>query len=135
MVPDSPGARMALLFGYLAPDIPEEYPFAAVDRAAGKGAGYAKQMARGDKVGPDSAAAFAPVFDVTTDWILYGRGRTPGRDRVREQVLRTVRLSEGRRVRKHGAKVARRTAASTLSKGTGNARSREAAVAASGAAR
>ncbi len=110
VVPDStPGARFVFLFG-LVPDL----AFAALDRAAGLAVGTSKQLARGRKAGPRAAAAFAPVFGVSTDWILFDRGRAPGKRRAAATARAAVLLREGRRARAgtggHAAPVRSRTA-------------------------
>lgn len=85
MVPTTPGERIASLFAFV-PDV----SYADLDRAAGKGPGFAKQLARAQKAGPVAVGAFAPVFGVSTDWILYGRGVPPGKRAVRASVREAV---------------------------------------------
>lgn len=108
VVPAStPGSRFAYLFSLVRPGI----AFAALDRAAKVAIGTSKQLARGRKAGPLAARAFAPVFGVSTDWILFNRGRAPGKIRPRASAAAAVMRCGRARVRtagKHAALMPRR---------------------------
>ena len=85
MVPGTPGFRLALLFAHV-----RHVPYAALDRAAGVAEGTAKQCARGRKVGPRAADAFATIFGATADWVLFERGEKPRAEAVRLAVTEAL---------------------------------------------